>query len=192
MEALKKQYRKHIKLYQKKFNVCPKLLSQPQIRYLVFIASIAITFTSCEKKEYYYIPADKQTTLKTGDTVCFIDQHNRVDTFVIKIWRDFIVSDKRYYWESILIRYTKYNKMVFSIKQNQITLHLSSYGYYYFEESENYDLIDLEINNNKYKALVYKSLEDFPDTLPSIIYYSYKYGILRYDYNNGNSFVIKQ
>lgn len=77
------------------------------MKFHLIIATILITFISCDKEVYNNIPEEELPIWQTNDTLCFINNEGLADTFLIKITDEYTVSDKRYYYQVISIFYNK-------------------------------------------------------------------------------------
>ena len=161
----------------------------------ILIIIIAFQLYSCDKENYSYIAQDQKPILQNEDTVCFINNENAIDSFVIKRRDYFEVFDKVNYLENIDVRYLKINERStftdFFIQQGLSSSSISIDGSYFEPTWANKETIDLNINEVVYHSVYFMHSDQFSDSIPSTIYYSYKYGILRYDYPDNTCFELK-
>jgi len=161
-------------------------------KFLIII--IVFLLYSCDTKKYTYIPNNEKPILQNNDTAFFIGSENKVDTFIIKRRDYYDVSDKLYYQECIDILYQKLNKTStfkdFSIQQG-LSSSLSIDGNYFSPTWEIKNTIDFTLHGVVYHSVYFMQDEMFPDTIPCSIYYTCKYGIIRYDFPDGRYYELK-
>lgn len=159
---------------------------------IYFTISVLILFCSCDEKIYYDIPQNERPVLNDNDTVYFVDVKNNIDTFLIKLFEEYEISDKRYYNEVITIQYKNINspkKYDFIIEQRGSTsIHVNSHYFPSIYKKDN--VTSIEIDGVTYSN-VYNKSGNFPDTIPNSIYYSHKQGMIRYDFSDTSYFEIK-
>jgi len=176
----------------------------------VKIAIIAATLLACvscfDKEKYDYIPKDKKPNLQNDDTVYFVNHQDKslVDTFVIYRRDNYEVFDKTHYWEIIRLSYspttntsTDYSHFWFNIRYVGLGMGITAGN----KDSVNnnkwtsYDgngiNTEMIINGTKHSVFVDSACFPTPE-LPSMVYYSHKEGILRYDYSDTNYYEIKK
>jgi hypothetical protein len=168
------------------FNIAFNLLNMKNIFILI---SIVLFLSSCDKPIYHNIPKNEKPLLKDKDTVVFIDRiNNKSDSFLIRRTDDYRVSDKRFYQEEIIVKYHYLNESrsinEFGFVQTSCT-NINITSYYLPSINENDNTININVNGIDYQSIFVQSTTSFPDSLPSTVYYSYKYGIIRYDYSDG-------
>ncbi|HPS13457.1 MAG TPA: hypothetical protein PLB87_09280 [Prolixibacteraceae bacterium] len=167
------------------------------MKQLLVATSILFLLFSCEKEVYHNIPKNEKPLLKDKDTVVFIDKENQMlDTFLIKRTDEYQIYDKNYYYENILVWYKKMGESTsvkdFFIHQS-LSTSISINGIYFptiYKPTthENDNTIDINVNGINYSSIFVFQASDFPDSIPNTIYYSYQYGIIRYDFSDGRSY----
>ncbi|OQA98726.1 MAG: hypothetical protein BWY22_00721 [Bacteroidetes bacterium ADurb.Bin217] len=143
---------------------------------------------SCDEIVYYDITDDKKPLLETNDTILFYSNlNNTIDTFVIKRTDEYIVHDKKYYHEFISCDYNSINlskiRNSFSIQQGE-SIRISSESQYYQTIYQNDTPKTFKIDVTTYTDVFKLERYNSTDTIPKTIYYSYKDGIIRYDYSD--------
>ena len=161
---------------------------------ILTIITILLILTSCDNKVYYDIPENEKSLLINNDTVYFNCNRNKIDTFIIKITNDYEISDKRYYQEFFNIRYKMINKtktpLNFLIQQGGSTS-ISVNGNYFPSIYKKDNVIELNINEIKYKDVYEKYKNNVPDSIPQLVYYSLSHGILKYEFSDSIIYEIK-
>jgi hypothetical protein len=162
---------------------------------LFILTAVLFFLFSCERDVYHNIPKNEKPLLKDNDTVVFIDRiNNKLDSFLIRRTDDYRVSDKRYYQEEIIVKYHYLNESrsinEFGFGQTGCT-NINLTSYYFPSIYENDNTIKININGIDYQSVFIQSTTSFPDSLPNTVYYSYKYGIIRYDYSDGRCYELK-
>ncbi len=162
---------------------------------ILIILPIILLFHSCEKKIYFDIPQNEKPVLKNNDTVIFKSSNNNIDTFLIKLTNEYTVSDKRYYHENIMISFQKLNETSYFkriyIQQGVDAVNISIDGYYFPTIYKNDNTINFNVGEITYTSVHVKQDNNFPNTIPHLIYYSHTNGILRYDYSDTIYFEMK-
>ena len=184
---------------------------------VIIILVTLIAFSACKKdpfngthKYYYYIPENKIPYLKTGDVRYFVNHQNNaiIDTFTLNFKRSYQDYDKTVYHErSIDITYKKVPKklsmsiIMFHIYVDGESVEFRDDDYsphlYFFCNIPIDTIEELNINGTKYESVLVKKADEMFDDVPfenfpKIVYYSYKEGILRYDYSDTNYYEIKK
>jgi len=161
---------------------------------IAIIVAALLAFVSCfDKEKYDYIPKDQKPNLQNGDTVYFVNHQDKslVDTFVVQISTDYEVFDKTHYWETLSLSYENDNK-AFSVDYG------SRYGLMILAGASDWtsykgnELTDISISGVKYQAIIFNKRYPTSELLPDTLYYSYKKGIIRYDYSDTNYYEIKK
>ena len=163
----------------------------------IFSITLIILFCySCDDKVYFDIPQNEKPLLENNDTVYFSDSKNNIDTFLIKLTDEYIVSDKRYYHENITISFQKLNETSYFkriyIQQGVDAVNISIDGYYFPTIYKNDNTINFNVGKITYTSVHVKQDNNFPNTIPHLIYYSHTNGILRYDFSDTSYFEIKK
>jgi len=175
---------------------------------LLVLISIIFLFASCVMEDhYYYIPEDMKPLLTNNDTIYYLDSvYNRTDTFCLEINKYNRVSDNRYFFEIIEIWYNLSNKNITISKNFHIGYSttgtmksISGASIYinskYFNKgiSNDVDNTDITKYNVNIHGVIYPTVyvlhEDYmPDTIPNTVYFTFKNGIIRYDYKDGRKY----
>jgi len=165
------------------------------MKYLLILISVVLILSSCDKPVYYDIPKREKPLLKDKDTVVFIDKENQMlDTFLIKRTDEYQIYDKNYYYENILVWYKKMGKSTSEKNifiQQGTTTRISVDGNYFptiYKPATHEYGNTININGIDYQSVFIQSTTSFPDSLPNTVYYSYKYGIIRYDFSDGRCY----
>ncbi len=157
-------------------------------------------FTACDRTTYYNIPDEQKPLLVNNDTVLFVDSlTQKIDTFNIKIFDDYFISDNRSFAEYIVIRCFRQNKLkgfkefhITETDKSTVMVSVDGYDYnylYFYVDQSDIIKNDINIRGVIYPIVyVLKPTLNMPDTLPNKVYYSYKYGIIRYEYNDGRKY----
>lgn len=146
---------------------------------------------SCLDGGYTYIPQERKPILQNEDTVFFKSNENKIDTFSIYRNDFFEESDSKYYDETIYIIYSLLNhnrKFDFFWVHQSASSSLISCDARYFPSTREYETYEISINGKKYYSVYYLHTDMLSDSIPNTIYYCYKYGILRYDFSDGEHF----
>ena len=176
---------------------------------LVFI-SVFILFSSCvlDLGDYhYYLPDNMKPLLTNNDTIYYLDSvYNRTDTFCLEINNWFRVSDSRYYFERIYILYSlingreqAFNNFHANYSTDGTIKPVSGAGisvdakFFYTGINTEQDNTDITKYNVNVRGVIYPRVfvlhEDYmPDTIPNTVYFTYKNGIIRYDYKDGRKY----
>jgi len=176
---------------------------------LVFI-SVFILFSSCvlDLGDYhYYLPDNMKPLLTNNDTIYYLDSvYNRTDTFCLEINNWFRVSDSRYYFEHIDIWFNHVNKMGRTFNYFYTGYGTSGtmkpfYGvgisidakYFHSGVNTEQDMSGITKYNVNIRGVIYPTVfvlhEDYmPDSIPNTVYFTYKNGIIRYDYKDGRKY----
>ena len=176
---------------------------------LVFL-SVFTLFSSCvlDLGDYhYYLPDNMKPLLTNNDTIYYLDSvDNRTDTFCLVINKYNRVSDNRYFFEHIDIWYKYINK-----RDRTFSNFLAAYStigtikpvsgasiyidtkYLRKGISNNTDNTDITKYNVNIHGVIYPTVyvlhEDYmPDTIPNTVYFTFKNGIIRYDYKDGRKY----
>jgi len=144
---------------------------------------------SCDEIVYYDIAENKKPIFKNNDTIIFENNNKSdLDTFIIILNDEYEVYDKKYYYEEILISYKKnneisyYERMFVDLRQKSTTISISGFYYPYIK---NDDIpLNMTINGIEFPSVFIIKNNNVPNTIPKTIYYSYKHGIIRYDYSD--------
>jgi len=164
------------------------------MKYLLIILAVVSLLFSCEKDVYFYIPKNENPLLKDSDTVVFIDRKNNyLDSFLIKRLESYNVSDKRYYQEVITIQYNKVNKSSSIAKiltEQMASTNIYIDGYYFptiYKPASHdyYNTININVSGVNYSTVFVLHNNSCPDSIPNTVYYTHKYGIIRYDFSDG-------
>jgi len=185
---------------------------------IAIIAATLLALASCDRDKYYYVPDSKKTNLHSGDTVYFVNNQDKslVDTFVITSSLSMDNLDKIVYREYFTVGYTNVNKKA-SISKFTTWVSSSKGGVdadyvvndtsriYLGRSIEAFKKINIVINNKMYNSVymitgtntdlemsLYDPIQYDLETLPNKIYFSYKDGILRYDYSDTNYYERKK
>jgi len=159
---------------------------------ITVLSIVLFLFIACDGTTYYYIPDDKKPLLVNIDTLCYLDSlKNNIDSFKISVAKSF-QSDEEIRVETIIINYTlinmKNNSKNFYTHQTISPPIVGSMGYSYNRDANSLQS-NVSIRGIIYPSVyVMKSSYSSPDTLPNAIYYTYKYGIVRYDYADGRKY----
>jgi len=161
---------------------------------------ILILFYSCNQITYYNIPEENKPLLTNKDTLFFIDSiNNKIDSFYLTLYDHFDLRENSSE-EIISLYYKKLNKSI-TLKNFHI-LQLTEYASisvneYSFSKSinssDNNSIIlkkDLKIRDIIYPEVYWLTANDFPDSIPNTVYYTFKYGIIRYEYKDGRKYEI--
>ena len=147
---------------------------------------------SCESKETYDIPQNMRPLLKNNDTVVFKSTKNIIDTFLIKLFDEYAVSDKRYYHERITISYQRLRApsffKFFCIQQSEYGTNISYDGNYFPAISYDDNSMTLNVNGVNYQSVYQTHYNRFHDSIPTSIYYTHTKGIIRFDYSDNDYF----
>lgn len=154
---------------------------------IISIITILFIIASCDKKVYFDIPDYEKPLINNNDTVAFVrNDMNVIDSFSISVTIDYDISDKRYYHEVITLRYNQINK---TSKFNQILInHSESTGlsvdgnYYPAIYSKDLSDTSLTIKGFNYNSVFIRERISTSNLIPVKLYYSHKYGIIRYDF----------
>jgi hypothetical protein len=164
---------------------------------IFILISILLFLSSCDKPIYHNIPKNEKPLLKDKDTVVFMEGGSKeLDSFLIKRTDEYRIYDKNYYYENILVLYKKMGKSTTEkniIVQQGTTTRISVDGYYFptiYKPAThgNENTIDININGIDYQSVFVLNTTNFPDSLPNKVYYTHKYGIIRYDYSDGRRY----
>lgn len=161
----------------------------------LLVITLLICLNSCDKEVYFNIPENEKPNLKNNDTICFTDTNQNTDTFLVKLSDKYEVSDKRYFHEVILIQYKNINpsgliREFYVEHRSSTSIYVDSY--YFPTIYKNNPLINLDIRGGNYSSVYKNESLNFPDSIPKIIYYSHKHGIIRYDFSNRNYYEISE
>ncbi len=140
-----------------------------------------------------------KTLLQNNDTLFFKDIiNNKVDSFYLKT-SSFVETRENSSEEHNTIFYNIYNNATFS----GFTLRQASKFYSIYIErksnknslktfaSDTLNLFVLSNNEMSFRdVLVLKSNSDLQDSLPNTVYFTFKYGIVRYEYKDGRKYEI--
>jgi len=166
---------------------------------LLVFTSLIFLLSACEQQiKYSDIPDNMKPLLVNNDTVYFLDSfNNRIDTFRLHVWQYYDVSDNLYYHDCIDIHYSILNKSAslgLSIQQIVTSVNLSISGHYFSQSIGINDKNTDNIKNNvSIHGVIYPTVYvlqgyDFPDSIPQKVYYTFKNGIIRYDYKDGRKY----
>ena len=168
---------------------------------LFIVITVLLAFVSCIQEEYYYIPRYQKPVIQNKDRVYFVNHQDNslVDTFVINRneYRRYADVDynKRHYNECVDLRYVKENtpfSFDFSYYQSPSGVTISASKK---ENNASYTANTIEteiiIKGTTYTVFAAGSYSP-PFEFPRIVYYSYKEGILRYDYSDTSYYEIKK
>ena len=167
---------------------------------IIFLFFLILVYSCIESHIYYNIPENMKTLLQNNDTLYFKDTiNNKVDSFYLKTFY-YIESRENSSQEHNSIFYNIYNKKTtfsgFRIRQASKFYSIYIEGKSNKNSLEAYvsDTLNLYVLSNKkmsfHDVLVLKSNSDMPDSLPNKVYYTYKYGIVRYEYKDGRKYEI--
>lgn len=145
-----------------------------------FLIILLILYSCIEIGEdvYYNISDKDKISFKHNDTIVFICDSNKIDSFIIKISNYDRTYDKVYHEENILLGYFPIDSISYKfidIQQNYLTVHIWADGNYFPSiDLENTPKQNDTINGKEFLN-VYKVERDIYET-----YYCTKYGILKY------------
>ncbi len=161
---------------------------------IVIYTLLLIVMSGCEY-EYNNTPAEMKPYISDNDTICFVDNAKlQADTAIIKVVKSY--NYREYSREDNISIYYYFNKSS-SINKLSADIHgcyleVRSDPYSKFNtinfENDNTNIIQNEfaINHEIYSEVyVFKAINNIPDSLPNIIYYNFRNGIVRYDYPDG-------
>jgi hypothetical protein len=134
------------------------------------------------------VPEDQKPVYKTDDTVFFKDNINdRIDTFSLDVSNS--------YWGSDHSTYQRYKVMYYLLmgktRKEYIytTQSISGIGafsvYIVYNPYNSTTVTNYTQNGITYPSVFEAHARSVPDTVPNTFYYTYKYGILRYEFNDG-------
>jgi hypothetical protein len=162
---------------------------------LIFFVLVCGVMYSCTNiwpfsGDYHHaIPQDKIPLLNNNDMVYFQDSaSSKVDTFrlvVLDSWRQ-IESDN---FQEINIYYKKPSQKESFLDFRITTANVGGVTFFiYFDYMESYGY-QKEISNLSLHGVTYQNLYILqnvtPDTIPNKLFYTYKNGIIRYEYKDG-------
>jgi hypothetical protein len=155
---------------------------------LILILCAIISLAACNDFVEYDIPQDQIPIYKTNDTVVFRDYNNNLnDTFSLYVFKTFWKSDHStyyYYSSTYSLLKNKTKKEYMSTTQNINSMSFaivnSDFNGVFSSTIANYSQ-----NGIIYPSAFYANMKYIPDSIPNAVYYTYKYGVLRYEYKNG-------
>ena len=134
------------------------------------------------------------------DIIYYLDSaNNRIDTFCIKIENYYEARDMTNHWENINVRYLSSNKHTpfeeFHSEYGVNGVSNSIDGQYYRTIRKGDNNTDIIKNNVIIHGIIYPIVYvlqayDFPDSIPSTIYFTFQYGIIRYDYSKSRHYEV--
>ena len=175
---------------------------------ITVLSIVLFLFTSCDPFTYYNIPKEEKPLLANNDTIYYLNKaNNAIDTFRITIYHDYSSSDYSSE-EYIHINYLIVNKITTfescSTMQGPgwATVNLDPYknssSTEYFNSSfnnneRNHENPDSIINNMNINGIIYPTVYKLDNPLktvhiPNTVYYTFKNGIIRYDYADGRKY----
>jgi len=167
---------------------------------IIFIFFLIFLYSCVERTTYYNIPEENKPLLTNKDTLFFIDSiNNKIDSFYLTLYDHFDLREHSSE-EIISLYYKKLNKS--STLKNFHILQLTEYASisvneYSFSRSinsiDNNSIIlkkDLKIRGITYPEVYWLTAYDFPDSISNTVYYTFKYGIIRYEYKDGRKYEI--
>ena len=153
---------------------------------------IAITFAGCDRKVYYNIPKEDVFAFKEGDVLIYKSNLAKIDSFKVKhVERMYDVFDKVDYIENQNVALVK-DTITNRYSTNHNNTHLIWFDLFYVVEpnvisKSNYNLGGKTIERVfKITKLYLPESTDF-----SAIYYTCKYGIIRYDKKDGEYYELQ-
>ncbi len=167
----------------------------------IYLTLTAIVFFGCQldnflfKKEYYYINENELFKFKEGDSLFYCSNGGDIDTFIINYLIDaFWDIDDRDYYQFNEIDYIKTCSQAdtncistpYWIRRDVIIVQIiwgrgnSSF------RCDSYNPQSIEINNRSYDVHILGSFAWNRDSIDKV-YYSYNYGVIRYDYLDGET-----
>ena len=178
----------------------------------LYVLLSVLFLTSCQKDVYYKVQNNRKPLITDKDTIVFESNQGNVDSFKIHIVNDVSVSDKQFYTESISIYYDRLNFNIKSSPKDSLMCRGgNNYVIVYAIPCENHTSqiqaqfepngfnevsndTSLKIKTNIYSN-VHKMTESKESTLLnnrlydiSTFYASDQYGIIRFDYRDGEYF----
>jgi hypothetical protein len=162
---------------------------------IVLFLFISLLLYSCDKTVYFNIPQSEKPLLNNNDKILFVENSlQNVDNFLITLKDYYEDSDKKYYHENISIKYGNLQKSIYSF----LIIHGGSTAISY--SKYNYPTIYPEfvtstffVNGKSYSSVyVIKGMPNWPDSVPSSILYSHKYGIIQFKYADNRTYELKR
>ena len=169
---------------------------------LILILGGIILLSSCNDYVQYDIPQDQISIYKTNDTVIFRDNiDNRNDTFRLDISSTYVQFDhsisQRYSVYYVLMRNKTQKEFMctnqYFTRQYNTRQYISDMGIT-IDNSNFFGVSSTPITNYIQDGITYPSVfyshmaYIVPDTMPNSVYFTYKYGIIRYDYKDGRKY----
>ncbi len=161
---------------------------------LTFIPALLL-LSSCKQDVYFNIPENEKPLIQNNAHLYYTDSENNIDSFLITRTDDYSISDKRYYHELIYISYAKMNlsrtfKRFFSMHQSRISISVD--GNYFNDINKNEVITNLQVGGVTYNQVYHLKSNNFPDSIPNSVYFTYKNGIIKYTYKDGRSFELQK
>ncbi len=169
---------------------------------IIFIFFLILVYSCGERTTHYYISEENKPLLVNNDTIIYIDSATQnTDTFRMYISDNF-ESRENSISEYIVIRYFNQNKSKvfkeFYIMHWYLDAVDVSVDSYDFEDILSLTEIQSVLikNNVDIRGTIYptvfvlKPKSDVPDSLPNTVYFTFKYGIVRYEYKDGRTYEI--
>jgi len=158
------------------------------MRKILISTLLIIILYSCDEKVYFDIPLNEKPIFSNNDTICFRKNNSTlIDTFLVRITDEYEVSDKKYYHEFLTIKYIIINRPLNNIEfyiDHNVSTSISVFEYYFPTIYKNESTTSINMNGKTYLSVYEKSNLNFPDTLPSRLYYSHSEGIIKYAYSD--------
>ena len=155
----------------------------------ILIYIVLVLLYSCKDGYHAAIPNDKIPDLKNNDNVFFQDSITSIiDTFNLSISNTWNQSEHDYFQE-IYVYYKKLNSNKSFLNFRITTANVSGVTFIiYFDYMKFYgyqkELLNFSLNGISYQNL-YILQDDTPASIPYKIFYTYKKGIIRYEYKDG-------
>jgi hypothetical protein len=145
---------------------------------------------SCNQIIDYNIPEDQLSIYKINDIVFYKDRiNNKIDTFRLEISKTYWGSDHSTY-QYYYVHYFKlknknekdYMYTAQTVKGMTISIINSDFNGNRYDFSTITNYIQTGIT---YPSVFYANMRYIPDSIPNAVYYTFKYGVLRYEYKDG-------
>jgi hypothetical protein len=164
----------------------------------LFMTVILIGIASCQKDVYLYVQANRKPIIPEGDTIVYKSNLGNVDSFKIHLDDEIQQSDQKYYKEHINIWYHRINCLQMLSRKDSLMCDVGMWYTVPYENELSYvqvpglywtktrQVVDLNID-----SVTFKNVNKMIDTANhntneiSTVYATDKYGILRYDYVDG-------
>jgi len=162
---------------------------------ITVLSIVFLLCTACERTKYHYIPENERPLLINNDITYFSDSiHSRVDTFKLFV-SNFFQSDESSFDESYILRYNVSNSgksLDFLILQTtgeaNLNINKLFFSTHIYSEYKNSYFKEYKLHGITYEDVYVLNDSKLPDSIPNTVYYTFKYGIIRYDYADGRKY----